>query len=449
MALECMAQDMKSEISAMQAKNTSELKGDTLKFKQFLAEFRKLILLIANQISQASSREIISIFTKIETKFQGVEPISSFSYSTFLGNNATQLLSIASDVVKVCKMIADPLMAPQFASEAVASADIVFCTLASSGQSVVRRFLDIDVLLVDEAAQALEPELCIPFSLFPKHLVLVGDPAQLPATLLSVRAQKMQRADSTMKRLMLRCKSPYYMLKTQYRMHPDISQLPNKLFYGNQISDSKHVSSRSCIFNVVNASPDVRRVASFPWLQNYSVVNIVGKEVRKGKSHHASVSNMEEAAFVARLLAFFCVSFPHLDHANQICVITFYTGQVSALKDQIMREATRHDDIVSSRLKRIRVVTVDSFQGSESDIVVLSFVRSNSANNVGFLNDFSRINVATTRAKFLMVAVGNANTLERSGLPYLNSLVTDARVRGKLFESATIDVVISSAISSK
>jgi senataxin len=57
---------------------------------------------------------------------------------------------------------------------------------------------------------------------------------------------------------------------------------------------------------------------------------------------------------------------------------------------------------------------VDSFQGSECDIVLLSVVRANAANTVGFASDFRRLNVAITRAKQLLVTVGNARTFEGS-----------------------------------
>ena len=86
-------------------------------------------------------------------------------------------------------------------------------------------------------------------------------------------------------------------------------------------------------------------------------------------------------------------------------------------------------------LLRVKVLTVDSFQGSETDIIILSFVRSNAKNNVGFLSVFSRINVALTRAKHNLLCIGNASTLENCTLDYLRQMISDAKARSKFFSS--------------
>jgi hypothetical protein len=76
------------------------------------------------------------------------------------------------------------------------------------------------------------------------------------------------------------------------------------------------------------------------------------------------------------------------------------------------------------------VHTVDSFQGAEADVVVVSAVRCNGSGTVGFLADKRRLNVALTRAKRVLVFVGCLDTLEKSGSPDLVSLVADAKRRG-------------------
>lgn len=62
-------------------------------------------------------------------------------------------------------------------------------------------------------------------------------------------------------------------------------------------------------------------------------------------------------------------------------------------------------------LKEIRVTTVDSFQGLEADIVVLSLVRSNEHGNIGFLSEENRICVAMSRARYGLYVIGNMSLL--------------------------------------
>lgn len=110
---------------------------------------------------------------------------------------------------------------------------------------------------------------------------------------------------------------------------------------------------------------------------------------------------------------------------ERIRIITFYQAQVSHLK-QLLSE---------NGLGQIVVATVDSSQGCEADIVIVSFVRSNDARPggnhwAGFLSDDRRLNVALTRAKYQLVCVGNARGFQSiSGASTLQSLSLDAQER--------------------
>jgi hypothetical protein len=126
--------------------------------------------------------------------------------------------------------------------ELMESADVIFCTLASAGSSIVKYSSSIDDLIVDEAAAATEPELYIPFHLNPSRLLVVGDPLQLPATVLSRSAERMGLGKSLHERLMYDIGCDHIMLDVQYRMRPEISQFPSARFYKGKIANGANVA---------------------------------------------------------------------------------------------------------------------------------------------------------------------------------------------------------------
>ena len=96
----------------------------------------------------------------------------------------------------------------------------------------------------------------------------------------------------------------------------------------------------------------------------------------------------------------------------KIGIITFYSAQAKLLNDMVRAN-------FPSDVDRIRVGTVDAFQGKEFDIVLLSVVRSNNEEElhrrVGFLDNDNRLCVAFSRAKRLLVAVGDSKTVAFDG----------------------------------
>jgi superfamily I DNA and/or RNA helicase len=73
---------------------------------------------------------------------------------------------------------------------------------------------------------------------------------------------------------------------------------------------------------------------------------------------------------------------------------------------------------------KISVNTIDSFQGQERDIIYISMTRSNTDNNVGFLIDTRRMNVAMTRARKKLIAIGDSSTL--SSIPFYAGFIAYA-----------------------
>lgn len=432
-----LSTDLNHFLRRIEAMTNSEIKLQIRNINFFLdgcrSEIEATVERLKSICPRITKRELSPYFSVLFCIFDEISE-SDASIDSFITDFRNFIVSITAKLLEISAYVSCSDVGVLIAGEAVANADVVFCTLACSGQSIMRRVQQIEVMVVDEAAQALEPELCIAFSLYPDNLVLVGDPCQLSATLLSPRAQQQGRGNSTMKRLMNFCDRPFHLLSVQYRMHPQLSLLPNKLFYMGRISDSEHVINRKSLFG--------SQQGLSPWLENFAFFDVQGKEHTRDGLHRFSMSNIMEAQFIAKLLRYLAVSQLHVDISSQICVITFYSGQVAAINGSIKSEAEKlNDRTLADKMRAIKVLTVDSFQGSETDIVVLSFVRSNPKNSVGFLSDFSRINVAITRAKHNLFCVGNAQTLENCKLDYLRTLVRNSKERSKFFSAVEVSAM--------
>ena len=298
--------------------------------------------------------------------------------------------------------------------ELLATARVIFCTLSTSGASVFKYTRAIDDLLIDEAAAATEPELCIPYHLHPQRMLAVGDPLQLPPTILSRHAIDLGLGRSMHERLMNQCNTEYIMLDHQYRMHEDISAFPNSQFYDGKIANAAARDSS------VGELP-------LPLMDTYSFINVTGEEYQM---HGGSYSNEVECMVICELIQRIKKT-RGWDSPNMLRIITFYQGQVILLNRILAQKGYGN----------VLVATVDSSQGCEANLVIISFVRSSTTKKgvraaAGFLADDRRINVALTRARHQLICVGDANgSLGREGSSTLKNLVSDAKQRRSIIDN--------------
>ena len=275
----------------------------------------------------------------------------------------------------------------------LSGADVILTTLSSSKFRPLEKYLvegagtskavgamkPVSVCIIDEASQCVEPEALMPLKYGFSKLVMVGDHEQLPATVTSRRAQELDYQQSLFSRLISSMESqpgpsPILRLNTQYRMDPEIADWPARYFYGGKLS---------------HGAPD-RETG----LRPYQVINVVGEMRQAGGS---SFNKTEEKVALAAVDAV-----RELNRELDIGVITYYAKQKENIAQELMKR----------KLGSVVVNTVDGYQGSERDVIIISCVRSGAG--IGFLQDRQRLNVALTRAKHCLVLIGDMQNLRYS-----------------------------------
>ncbi|CAI5722852.1 unnamed protein product [Peronospora destructor] len=279
------------------------------------------------------------------------------------------------------------------------TAHIVFTTLSSAGVTALDASARYDVLVVDEAAQAVELSTIIPMKFGSKQCVLVGDPQQLSATVFSSSSGQSLYERSLFERLES-CEHPVHMLRTQYRCHPMISDFPRNYFYDGKLQDGDNVKG------VAYVKPYHSLGSAFMPLVFW---NLLSSREKSTKS--VSRMNVGEAELAVNLYLTLKNSCPPDSIAGKVGMITPYSQQMEELRNRFRRALGKHYE------QEVEINTVDGFQGREKDIIILSTVRADPKAGVGFLNDIRRMNVALTRAKFACYVIGKENTL-RSSKPW-------------------------------
>ncbi|XP_044432555.1 uncharacterized ATP-dependent helicase C29A10.10c-like [Triticum aestivum] len=266
----------------------------------------------------------------------------------------------------------------------IQSASVILCTVSGSSKLEGEK---MDLLLIDEAAQLKECESLIPLQVFGlKHAVLIGDERQLPAMVQSKISDKALLGRSLFERLGL-LGHKKHLLNMQYRMHPSISIFPNLSFYDRQILNGPNVLE----------TKHQRSYLPGAMFGPYSFINIDGVEDR-GRSK----TNMSEVTAILQILQSLKKACNRAGKLVSVGVICPYTAQVEAIKGGI-------GDVKEMRPLVLRVNTVDGFQGSEEDVIILSTVRH------------------------CLWIVGNAATLSSSGSIW-GELVQDAVERRCIFD---------------
>jgi len=296
------------------------------------------------------------------------------------------------------------VVAANYVDEDLDQAQIVATTTNSADRLDLRRF---NLIVVDEATQASIPAVAVPFKLGPR-LVLAGDHKQLPPYYSSENASDEAYYPSLFEHLMERFgDDAKTTLRRQYRMHESIANFSNGEFYDDLLlhgepNKSETISGLEPVVAINIDKPESDREDS---RENPHEVNVVVAQVQKALNAGIDPSD--------------------------IGVITPYTGQKSFVEEELTSEFDR------SEAHQIKVQTIDSFQGGQREIIIVSFTVSNNRHNSGFLafpnEGPRRLNVALTRAKKRLVLIGNWETLS-SIASHRDSATSCADLYNRLYE---------------
>ncbi|KAI1303510.1 P-loop containing nucleoside triphosphate hydrolase protein [Xylaria venustula] len=301
---------------------------------------------------------------------------------------------------------------------------IIACTTTAAAKYV--QILNSErpgVVLVEEAGEILESHILTALSSETKQLILIGDHKQLrPKVNFALSVEKGDGYDlnvSLFERLILRG-HPHQTLLQQHRMRPELARFVRELTYPNLVDAAGTKNRPSCkglqdniiFLNHSHSEEEMHNVRD--WKDGASP-----STKRNAHEIHMAIKTL-------RYLSQQEIKTP----TEKIVILTPYLGQLHLLRDElskdndpVLNDLDSHDLIRAGLMPRataqvnkprIRISTIDNFQGDESEIVIVSLTRSNNNGDIGFMYSPERLNVLLSRARNSLILIGNADTFMNS-----------------------------------
>lgn len=323
--------------------------------------------------------------------------------------------------------MAEEVKTRQELKERIGRFRIFIGTVASiSGKHELFRLKDFDVAIIDEASQILEPHI---IGLLPKvrRFIMIGDHKQLPAIVQqepevsAIRDPHLEqiglrnRRNSYFERMYQRCEQENWhmsfdTLSHQGRMHADIGSIASDFFYDERLHTVPLPWQSAPLQHTVPASP----TGLDQLLAEHRLLYIPTSRDLESGSNKVNVHEAQLAAQLCELLI------ARLEREGKpynprlsIGIIAPYRNQIAQIRSQLQQRGVPGAD-------QITIDTVERYQGSQRDVIILSFC-CNTPSQVGQLMSLSddgrvdrKLNVAITRARQQMVVLGNEALLRRS-----------------------------------
>ncbi|XP_067659791.1 NFX1-type zinc finger-containing protein 1-like [Haliotis asinina] len=258
----------------------------------------------------------------------------------------------------------------------LAETDVIgMTTTAAARYQKILNEIGPRIIIIEEAAEVLEAHVIGTLSKGCEHLILIGDHKQLrPNPTVHELAKKYNLEISLFERMVksgLHCDT----LEWQHRMRPEIAEIIRPIY--PQLKDH----------DVVKAYGNVRGVSRNIYFIEHQHPHSFDEETK-------SFENSHEAEYLAGLCKYLLKQGYQNEH---ITILSTYSAQIGRLRFALKKQ----------QITDVSVVAVDSYQGEENDIVLLSLVRSGNKGSIGFLKEENRVCVALSRAKIGLYVIGN------------------------------------------
>ena len=303
--------------------------------------------------------------------------------------------------------------------KALEKAKIIGCTTVAAAK--FQGMINPTVVIVEEAGEILESHVLANLGDSCEQLIMIGDHKQLRPKIDNYSLQK-ESGDgfdlnvSLFERLVISTASniPIFPLTVQHRMRPEISRIIRGMTLYESLEDHKSTKGRSHVLGVAN---DVVFVDHRVSEKADEATAAVGMETKV---------NPFEVEMVVSIAKYIIQQGQYT--TEQITILTPYLGQLSLIRNKLqetnigsyvsdqdfgdLARQNLNDNTEKLSSNPIRIATVDNFQGEESEVVIISLVRSNpQGGRIGFLASEERINVLFSRARDGMYVVGNLESL--------------------------------------
>ncbi|KAK7464369.1 hypothetical protein VKT23_006536 [Stygiomarasmius scandens] len=303
-----------------------------------------------------------------------------------------------------------------------------------------------DVLLVEEAGEILESHIVTALGTTTKQLILIGDHKQLRPKVnnykLTVEKGDGYDLNVSLFERLVRKGYPHQSLVAQHRMRPEISALVRQLTYPD-LTDAPKTQNRPNLTGVRD------NIVFFN--HKYPEGNMSQIADSRDLGSKSSKENLYEARMAVKIIKYLA---QQGYGTEDMVVLTPYLGQLTKLQNEFRKDSETDpvlNDLDSNELvraglliprqgkpgkKKLRISTIDNYQGEESDIVVCSLTRSNLNHDIGFMFAPERLNVLLSRARNALIMIGNSETFEnaKKGKALWKQFFQLLRNRGHVYE---------------